>query len=235
MFNPAPLYLLIVLLFTGLVPGGLVAAGLDQRVAQLQKKYQQLHSLEFDFAQTTQNGGRLKQGSGNAVFYRSATAGTATGTPGIMRWNYTAPIAQTIINDGTSLSIYTPEDKQLLVSPAQDMESDITYAIFTGTKNLLDEFAATPGDTRFALNEPPSGSEALQLTPRKPHPQVKRIQLWVTDDLTIKRLLMEDHFGSLTELTFTNVRFNTLQPGDSRRIQALRDLDLAPGTEVIRQ
>ncbi|MDR2551539.1 MAG: outer membrane lipoprotein carrier protein LolA [Desulfobulbus sp.] len=235
MFSTVQLSLLVLLLVAGLVPGRLIAAGLDQRVAQLQKKYQQLHSLEFDFAQTTQNGGRLKQGSGNAVFYRPAVVGTATGAPGIMRWNYTVPTAQTIINDGTSLSIYTPEDKQLLVSPAQDMESDITYAIFTGTKNLLDEFAATSGDPRFTLNEPPAGCEALQLTPRKPHPQVKRVQLWVTGDLTIKRLLMEDHFGALTELTFTNVRFNTLRPGDLQQMQALRDLDLVPGTEIIRQ
>ncbi|MCL2457706.1 MAG: outer membrane lipoprotein carrier protein LolA [Desulfobulbus sp.] len=213
----------------------LSAAGLEQRVASLQKKYQQLHSLEFDFAQTTRNGGRLKQGSGNAVFYRPAAAKTAAGTPGIMRWNYTAPTAQTIVNDGVSLSIYTPEDKQLLVSPAQDMESDITYAIFTGAKNLLDEFAATPGDPRFLLNDPPTGCEALQLTPSKPHPQVKRAQLWVTGDLTIRRLLMEDHFGALTELTFTNVRLNTLRPGDPQQMQALRALDLAPGTEVIQQ
>ncbi|MCL2789638.1 MAG: outer membrane lipoprotein carrier protein LolA [Desulfobulbus sp.] len=228
-------YLITLLLAVGLFPGMILAAGPEQRVASLQKKYQQLHSLGLDFSQTTRNGGRTKHGAGNAVFFRAATTNTATGSPGIMRWNYTAPTEQTIINDGLSLSIYTPEDKQLLVSPTQDMDSDVTYAIFTGAKNLLDEFAVTPGDPLFLLNDPPKGCNALQLIPKKPHPQVKRVQIWIADDLTILRLLMEDHFGALTELTFTNVRFNALRQGDAQQMRALRALDLAPGTEIIRQ
>ncbi|MCL1980046.1 MAG: outer membrane lipoprotein carrier protein LolA [Proteobacteria bacterium] len=235
MFRHATLFLLFFLVAAGLLPGKITGAGLEQRMSLLQKKYQQLHSLEFDFFQTTQNGGRLKHGTGNAVFYRPAAAGTTVTMPAIMRWNYTGPTEQTIINDGASLSIYTPEDKQLLVSPTPDLESDITYAIFTGTKNLLDEFEATAGDPQLLLNAPPPDGEVVQLTPRKPHPQVKQVQIWVTGDHTIRRLLMEDHFGALTELTFSKVRLNTLRPGDPQQIQKLRALDLAPGTEVIRQ
>ena len=212
------------------------ASGPEQRVMQLQKKYQQLRSLEFDFSQSTQTGARVKQGKGNAIFLRTAArAGSAGAGQGIMRWNYTDPTAQTIINDGTTLSIYTPQDKQLIISSAQNMESDITYAIFTGTKSLLDEFEAAPADKLFTLTGPPAGFEAILLTPRQPHPQVKRVQLWLNGDLTIHRLLMEDHFGALTELTFSKVRFNTLPQGDKRQVQELLDLDLAAGTETIRQ
>jgi outer membrane lipoprotein carrier protein len=212
------------------------APGLEQRVQQLQKKYQQLRSLEFDFSQSTQTGGRVKQGAGNAIFFRPVAPGSSAGTsPGIMRWNYIEPTAQTIINDGKELSIYTPQDKQLIVSPAQDMESDLTYAIFTGTKSLLDEFVVTPADKLFFLNDPPAGFEAILLTPLHPHPQVKRVQLWLNGDFTIHRLLMEDHFGALTELTFTRVRLNTLPQGDAHHVQSLLKLDLEPGTETIRQ
>lgn len=213
------------------------ASGPEQRVVQLQKKYQQLRSLEFDFSQFTQTGGRMKQGVGNAVLYRvpPPSSNNHRGSNlGIMRWNYTGPTPQTIINDGATLSIYTPQDKQLIVSPAQDMESDITYAIFTGTKNLLDEFEAAPADPLFILSDPPAGFEAILLTPRQPHPQVKRVQLWLQTDLAIHRLLMEDHFGALTELTFTKIRMNTLPEGDAQQIQSLLKLDLAPGTETIR-
>lgn len=203
------------------------------RVLQVQKKYQQLRSLEFDFAQTTQTGGRIKQGSGHATFYRSAK--TTSDGAGIMRWNYSEPIAQIIINDGKELSVYTPQDKQLLVSPVQDLESDITYAIFTGTKGLLDEFAVSAADALFLLNTPPAALDAVLLIPREPHPQVKRIQLWLNADHTLHRLLMEDHFGALTELTFSQVRFNTLPANDPRLVRSLLQLDLAPGTEIIRQ
>lgn len=213
------------------------AKELEAKVVRLQKKYQQLQSLEFDFSQSTQTSGRIKQGSGNAVFYRPAAQ---AGAPlpagnGIMRWNYIEPTVQTIINDGKELSLYTPQDKQLIVSPARDMESDITYAIFTGTKKLQDEFEVAPPDKLFLLNDPPAGVEAVLLTPRQPHPQLKRIQLWLNSDLTIHRLLMEDHFGALTELTFTRVRFNTLPASDPKLLQSLLQLDLAPGTETIRQ
>jgi Outer membrane lipoprotein-sorting protein len=228
------LFLLILLLVTVFFPGKILAASPEQRAALLQKKYQQLHSITFDFSQTTHNSDRIKHGAGNAVFLRLAVSDTKDGSPGIMRWNYTHPTEQTIINDGMSLSIYTSEDKQLLVSSAQDMESDIIYAIFAGTKNLLDEFAVAPKDPLFLLNDPPEGCETLQLVPKKPHSQIKRVQVWMTGDRTIRRLLMEDHFGALTELTFANVRFNTLHQKDPQQIEALRALDLLPGTEIIR-
>ena len=207
----------------------------ELRILQLQKKYQQLRSLVFEFSQSTQTGGRIKHGAGNAIFYRPTAPSKPEATnQGIMRWNYIEPAEQTIINDGKALSIYTPQDKQLIVSPAQNMESDITYAIFTGTKSLLDEFNASPEDKLFILNDRPTGLEAILLTPRKPQPQVKRVQLWLNSDLTIHRLLMEDHFGAMTELTFTRVRFNTLT-GDAQQVQSLRKLDLVPGTETIQQ
>ncbi|WP_319586738.1 outer membrane lipoprotein carrier protein LolA [uncultured Desulfobulbus sp.] len=240
MFNRGRFILVLFLLsaFGSLfmAPSAEAASGLEQRVLQLQKKYQQLRSLEFEFSQSTQTGGRVKQGAGNAVFFRPGGAldKPAGTSQGIMRWNYIEPTAQTIINDGKELSIYTPQDKQLIVSPAQDMESDITYAIFTGTKSLLDEFEASPADKLFILSDPPAGFDAILLTPRQPHPQVKRVQLWLNGDFTIHRLLMEDHFGALTELTFAKVRINTLPQGDVRQVQALLKLDLVPGTETIR-
>lgn len=214
------------------------SAELTEKIIQLQKKYQQLHSLEFDFSQATLTNGRTKRGNGNAIFYRMATAPTKASSPtshGVMRWNYSDPTAQIIINDGKELTIYTPQDKQLIISPAQEMNADITYALFTGTKNLTDEFAPAPADRLFALSDSPPGYEAVLLTPRQPQPQVKRVQVWFSRDMTLHRLLMEDHFGALTELTFSNIRFNGLPTGDAQQLKTLLQLNLAPGTETIRQ
>jgi outer membrane lipoprotein carrier protein len=205
----------------------------EELVGQVQKKYQQLRSLEFDFAQATRTGGRTRQGSGNAVFYRPGGAGPER--HGVIRWNYTGPTEQTIVNDGRELSVYTPRDRQLLVSPAGEMEADITYALFTGAQRLLDAFTAAPADPEFQLSEPPADSEAVLLTPLEEQSQLKRLQLWLAPDRTIRRLLLEDHFGALTELTFTAVRFDRLEPGDLKRATMLRRLDLAPDTEIIRQ
>ena len=226
------LFVLLALLGVA-VPVVAAPDGPEATIQRLQKKYQELHSLEFDFTQATRSGGRTRPGSGQAVFYRPG--GGASGEHGVIRWNYTEPTKQTIVNDGRELSVYTPRDKQLLVSPAGELEADITYALFTGARSLLDAFAATPAAPDFRLSEPPADSEAVLLTPKEPQSQLLRLQLWLDPDLTIRRVLLEDHFGALTELTFTAVRFDRLPPGDRRRAEALRRLELAPGTEIIRQ
>lgn len=204
-------------------------------VRQVEKKYQQLHSLEFRFSQITLTGGRSREGSGSAVFYRPQGAAAARLGKGIMRWNYTAPTLQTILNDGKELTLFTPQDQQLIITPVKDLESDITYALFAGTKSLPDTFASAAGDPGFMLSPPQSATTALLLTPRQPDTQVKRVQLWLGSDLTIRRLLMEDHFGTLTELTFSEVRINGLPPQDARQGESLLHLDIPDGTEIIRQ
>lgn len=206
---------------------------LKASVDQLQTTYQQLHSLQFDFAQVTDTQGRIKEGRGHATFYRSGSSGSAK--TGVMRWDYEEPAPQIILNNGRELSIYTPQDKQLIITPIQDLDSDITYALFTGSKKLADEFDATDPDPVFYINTPPSELQAIQLIPRQPHPQIKRMQIWLDKQSRLHRLLMEDHFGALTELDFSLIRFNALPAKDPKQEQLLLQLDLAPGTEIVRQ
>lgn len=234
--------MLLLLLLHAVLPAAVaqaaaVVASPADLIAGVQKRYGQLHSLEFDFAQVTLTSGRSREGRGQAVFYRPARATGATKEDhgGVIRWNYAEPTEQTIINDGREVSIYTPRDKQLLVTPASEMEADVTYSMFTGARGLQDEFEASPADPLFLLTPSQAGTTAVQLTPRRSQSQVKRIQLWLDGSQGIQRILMEDHFGAFTELTFTNIRFNGLRPDDPGQAQALRRLDLAPGTETIRQ
>ncbi|MGD9949953.1 MAG: outer membrane lipoprotein carrier protein LolA [Desulfobulbus sp.] len=209
------------------------AQQLTASIDQLQATYQHLHSLQFDFAQVTDSGGRIKEGCGSAAFYRSGPSGSAN--KGVMRWDYNEPSPQVILNNGRELSIYTPQDKQLIITPIQDLDSDITFALFTGSKKLAEEFTPSGPDPVFYINNPPADMQAIQLTPREPHPQIKRIQIWLDKQHTLHRLLMEDHFGALTELDFTNIQLNVLPAKDPKQEQLLLKLDLAPGTEIIRQ
>ncbi|MBM9614331.1 outer membrane lipoprotein carrier protein LolA [Desulfobulbus rhabdoformis] len=218
-------------------PGSCFAAPNNQQLrdslAQLQTRYEKLHSLQFDFAQITDSGGRSKEGNGFAAFYRTASnKGTSSG---IMRWDYTTPTPQVILNNGVELSIYTPMDKQLIITPIQDQDADITFALFTGSKQLSDEFDLIPADTNFLIQEPPDQTRAIQLVPKTPHPQLKRLQLWYDSTYQLRRLILEDHFGALTELSFSNMRFDTLPAKSAQQAETLLKLDLAPGTEIIRQ
>ena len=75
---------------------------------------------------------------------------------------------------------------------------------------------------------------AIILTPKMAQSQLKRAQVWLNKDNSIHRLLMEDYFGALTELTFTSLQFDTLKTSENERMKLLK-LDLAPGTETLRQ
>jgi outer membrane lipoprotein carrier protein len=195
-------------------------ADLQQDVAAVQKRYRNLTSLSFAFQQTTGSNRRARKGAGNCIFYRPTL-----GKAGIMRWNYTAPDVQIIVNDGKKLSIYTQKDKQVLVSSAADLESDITYSLFAGNRSLLDDFSVQPADSRFAK----SGKlEVVQLIPKKPHGQIKTVHCWFDSNAVIHKLVLEDHFDTLTQLEFSNIKFNTL-PANSAKV------DVPKGTEVVRQ
>lgn len=236
MSNPSRsrLFSFLLLLVMSPAMAAAVAGTPAKLMADVQQRYGQLHSLEFDFTQITVTSGRTREGRGHAVFYRPTSAGKRNNA-GVIRWNYTEPTEQTIINDGRELSIYTPRDKQLLVSPASEMETDVTYSLFTGARGIQDAFEAAPPDAQFLLSPALAETTALLLTPRQPQSQVRRVQLWLGPDHALRRLLMEDHFGALTELTFSNIRINGLRPHDPAQTEALRHLELAPDTETIHQ
>ncbi len=237
MFNRMHFLLLCSLIVLYSFPAHADTRSKDQQftgvLEQLQTTYQHLHSLQFDFSQVTDTSGRIKEGRGFASFYRSGSGSGAKN--GVMRWDYEEPSPQVILNNGKELSIYTPQDKQLIITPIQNLDADITFALFTGSRKLTDEFVASRPDPVFYINDPPTNMEAVQLTPRQPHPQLKRIQIWVDRQHKLHRLLMEDHFGALTELDFSDIQMDALPANDPKNEQSLLKLDLAPGTEIIRQ
>ena len=151
-----------------------------------------------------------------------------------MRWNYTEPDQQVIINDGTTLSIYTDKDKQLIKTSAKELETDITYAFFAGTRNLLEDFDVQPVDETFIFSTEEDLQE-IKLVPRQPHNQIKSVYIWADNRNIIHHMLIEDHFDSITELHFTDIELNPLQPGDEKAINNIINFTPPPGTEIITQ
>ncbi|WP_457572883.1 LolA family protein [Desulfolithobacter sp.] len=195
----------------------------------VQEHYQRLTSLRFDFTQITRTGGRERYGRGEAVFFRPA------GHKSVMRWDYRQPDHQVIVSDGQTLSIYTAKDKQMIVTPASALESDITYGFFAGTRNLLDDFKALPSNSRYVSSRSGPTLLSIRLIPRRPHPQIKEVRIWFDRDFLIHRILIEDHFDTVTELTFTNIRTDELSPDDTEALQRIIHLSIPPDTEIITQ
>ncbi len=238
MSNPAfrTSFLLSLLLLALLVTAGTretraaSEAELLPQVEKIQQLYRSLTSFSFDFQQITRSGRRDRHGAGSSVFYRPGS-----GKAGIMRWNYTAPDKQIILNDGKQLSVYTEKDKQVIVSSAAELESDITASLFAGNRNLTDDFDIQPAQSRFVSGAAGQDIQVAQLVPKKPHGQIKTVHVWFDSKSMIRKLVMEDHFDTLTELLFNNIKFNELPAGSAKVTEELVRLDLPPGTEVVKQ
>ncbi|MHB8789546.1 MAG: LolA family protein [Desulfobulbaceae bacterium] len=208
----------------------------EAQARSLQHLYAGLTSLTFDFQQITRTGSRERTGQGSAVLYKPVTIADKTAgrdlPRSVMRWNYTEPDPQIIINDGQTLLIYTEKDKQLIKTPAKELESDITYAFFAGNRNLLDDFEAQ-APAEEVLSSRVGALQTLLLVPRTPHNQIRSVQIWFDERGVIQRLLLADHFDAQTELLFSRIVLNSLPPDDRQQLEKIISFEPPPGTEVI--
>ena len=198
--------------------------------ARVQQKFDRMTSLSFTFNQKSQGqvSGRPRTGSGTALFYKA-------GKTSRMRWDYTAPDRQVLISDGKTFSMYFAELQQMIVTPAESLESDLTYTFFSGTSRISDKFHILPPDPEVQEREAASDTiRVIKLVPREPQSQVQSIHLWVDPDSFIRRIELRDHFDTQTQLTISGIEVDTLKDGD-KAITALFAFTPPQGTEIIHQ
>lgn len=205
---------------------------------RLQQRYDQISSLSFHFSQNTEGelSGRAQQGSGTAWFVKEKKSTGSPGTIGKMRWDYTTPEKQILVSDGVDFSMYFAKLEQMIVSPAETMQSDITYSFFTGSGNLLKDFSISTPNPEFIPEKKDAGRfKVIKLTPKENQSQVSEIHLWVTADSMIQRMDIIDHFETRTTLDLSNLQVNTLPINDRKAMDALFTYTPPEGTEIIYQ
>jgi len=223
-----PVYLHLLLLTVLLLVPALATAktmtGLE--IAQkLQSTYEKALNVVADFNQTTamKFSSRVRQGSGSMIFLK----------PGRMRWDYKTPDYQVLISDGETISMYFAESNQMIVSNAREyLQSDVTYAFFAGTGDILRDFDVSEPD--FTNNT--DNSFLIKLTPKSSHPQVSSIHAWIAhDSYLITHLQIVDHFDTVTDLFFDNIQIDADHYG-SRAIKEDLFIFIPPAnTEIIEQ
>lgn len=225
------LILAALFLFIGIFPRILPAADEADTpmvtAGRLQAAYEDTAGLVADFRQHTamQLNRRVKSGSGTVVFLK----------PGHMRWDYIAPDRQILISDGKTITMYFEKTKQMIVTNAREyLQSDVTYSFFSGSGNIMEDFTISAGDDTV---EDTAGTRLIKLVPQKAHPQISRLYVWVSDDTSlINRIRMVDHFDTVTDLFFDNIK--RLSSTDSTGPVIDRELFSfipPPGTEIINQ
>ena len=199
---------------------------------RLQHTYDSMQSLSFDFIQETkgQLSGRPKKGRGQAFFIKYPGEDNR---PGKMRWNYSDPDRQVLVSDGKNFSMYFSSLAQMIVTPAEALQQELTYSFFTGSGSLFDNFRIHPPDNGVELRQ--GQTSIIKLTPKAKQSQVAAIHLWVTDDSLIQRIEILDQFDTLTVLNFSNLLVNTLDRDDEALMKRLFQFSPPEGTEVIYQ
>jgi len=75
----------------------------------------------------------------------------------------------------------------------------------------------------------------IKLVPIIPHSQVQDIHLWVSADSLIRRIHIQDHFGTITVLNLSDISPDALKHIPQAEIEALFSFSPPEGTEIIQQ
>lgn len=191
-------FLLMGLMFLAVLPdpgrcGDLTPLELAQK---LQSRYEETKTMAADFKQSTSvpMSTRKRLGAGRVVISK----------PGRIRWDYLTPERQILISDGKKVSMYVANSAQMIVQPvSQYVNSDVTYAFFAGTGNIVRDFKVMAPE-----RQGDASLKAVKLVPKSAHPQVDYLHIWMDGNFMVRRLEIVDHFGSITDLSFSNISRN---------------------------
>ena len=198
--------------------------------SRLQQRYDTMRSLTFNFHQDIRGEmtGRPRQGSGQAIFLKNN--GKAR-----MRWDYLNPDRQVLLSDGITFSMYFAGLKQLIISPAEKLDSDLTYSFFSGKGVLQRDFYIRPADEEYKADDE-SGLKVIKIIPKSQQSQVQDIHLYVAADSLIRRIMIRDHFSTITVLNLSDIEVDKVTTGKSpEQVEAIFAFIPPEGTEIIHQ
>jgi outer membrane lipoprotein carrier protein len=168
-----------------------------EAVAGLQRRYAAVESVSAEFRQSFRAPGIDQVESGHLLMKK----------PGLMRWEYRTPEAKLFIADGKDTYLYTPEDRQVLVSRLSAAELHGTPLQFLlGQGDILRSFLPSK-ETEFRASF--EGSVLLRLTPRSPEPDYAFLVLEcnsATHDL--RRIVIRELGGNTSEFVFSALETN---------------------------
>ena len=166
----------------------------DALARDLQTRYQSISDFSADFVQSYRAG---------VLKTQTRESGTvAVKKPGKMRWTYVKPERKEFVSDGSKMSIYIPEDKQVIERDTAD-QATTPDLFLSGRGDIARDFTPSYVDSTVA------GTIALKLVPRKSEPEYEYLILALDPvSLQIRGLTIRDHQGGESTLTFANIREN---------------------------
>jgi len=180
------------------------------------ERYNHLHSLQSDFTEIYRGAGTERTESGTLWLKK----------PGKMRWQYRSPREKLFLSDGKDAWFYVPGERQVrrtAVKKLDDLRSPLAFLL--GKTKLEKELQALS----LASDVAPLAPEDVVLrgVPRSLADRVSQVLLEITPEHWIRRIIIEQVDGSVTEYRFTNQRENVVVPDQQFQFE------VPDGVEVI--
>jgi len=179
-------------------------------------KYNHLKTLQADFSEIYRGAGTERTESGTLLLKK----------PGKMRWEYRSPKEKLFVSDGKDVWFWAPGDRQVRRSQLkrlEDLRSPIGFLL--GKTKLEKELRGLSEAPDVAPLE--SGDEVLRGVPQTLADRVSKVTLEITSENWIRRIVIEEVDGSVTEYRFSNQKADADIPDLRFRFEP------PPGVEVI--
>ena len=179
-------------------------------------KYNHLKTLQADFSEIYRGAGTERTESGTLLLKK----------PGKMRWEYRSPKEKLFVSDGKDVWFWVPGERQVRRSQLKRLEDLRSPIGFLLGKTKLEKELRGLSDARDMVPLE-SGDRVLGGVPQALADRVSEVILEITPDDWIRRIVIEEVDGSVTEYRFSNQKADAEIPDERFRFQA------PPGVEVI--
>ncbi len=191
-------------LFVLVAAAAFAQTDVHQLAQSVDRRYNNLESLEAQFTETYRGAGMARHESGTLWLKRS----------GKMRWEYREPRTKLFISDGRTAWFYVPGEQQVRKTPVKkldDLRSPLRYLL--GKTKLEKEFAGLS----LAPDVKPfdTGDVVLRGIPKGMEDRISQVLLEITPDFQIRAITIEEAGGSTTQFVFSDQKQN-IALADSR-------------------
>jgi outer membrane lipoprotein carrier protein len=188
---------------------------------KVDQRYNHLQTLEAQFSETYSGAGMTRTESGTLTLKK----------PGRMRWDYDQPRPKMFLTDGQTAWFYVPGERQVrraLVKQLDDLRSPLRYLL--GKTKLEKEFTGLS----IASGQKPlyDGDIVLQGIPKGLADRVANSLLEVDPDGLIRRIVVDQMDGSVTEFRFLQQKENVQIADQHFRFTPPPGVEVVQGTEL---
>ncbi len=180
-----------------------------------------IDTLQVNFTETYRGAGVNRSETGTLLLKK----------PGKMRWDYRQPRPKLFLSDGKTAWFYVPGEQQVRkasVKALDDFRSPLRYLL--GKTKLEKEFDGLS----LAPDVKPldAGDIVLRGVPKSMAYRVSQVLLEVTPGSRLRRIVIEEADGSITEFQFADEKINTPLADKQFKFTPPPGIEIVEATEI---